>query len=139
MWRLHQAIEDYIKKGVATFNCGCSWGGDLFFMQSINKHKEKYPNIKLIICQPCQEQDKLWSEQQKAEYKNILEKADEVILVSNLPYANFLMIKRNEYMLARADYVLSIYNFKNIGGGTQDTLKKTEKIDKIKEILIIKP
>lgn len=136
--RLHSNVESYINKGCNTFLCGGAINSDTWFAKSVVRHKEKYPHIKLIICQPCQEQDKLWNEQQKAEYKNILDRADEVILVSDLPYANFLMIKRNEYMLARADYVLSIYDFKG-NGGTRDTLKKAEKIDKIKEILIIKP
>ena len=136
--RLHDNVENYINKGCINFICGGAIGSDTWFAKSVLKHKEQYPQIKLIICQPCQEQDKLWNPKQKEEYKKILDKADEVILVSDLPYAAFLMLKRNEFMLARADYVLSIYNFKG-SGGTFDTLKKAENLEYIKEILIIKP
>ena len=48
MWRLHEAVEMFIQKGYTNFIQGGAIGADTFFAQSVQKHKEKYSDIKLI-------------------------------------------------------------------------------------------
>lgn len=137
MWRLHQTIEMYIEKGCVDFLCGGSIGADTFFALSVLKHKEKYKNIKLILYLPCREQDKLWNQQQKEQYKEILEKADEVVYISE-HYTDSCMLLRNLKLIEDSTHLLSIFNGES-KGGTYYTINKAKKLDTIKEIFIIKP
>ena len=135
MRRLHDSVEDHINRGFTRYQVGLAVGSDAWFTKSVIRHKIKYPHIKLVGYVPCQEQDKLWNTKQKEEYKYLLKNCDEVILVSDLPYAGFLMIKRNERMVNECDAVLSIYDFRG-SGGTYQTIKYTNKLEK--PITIIK-
>lgn len=135
--RLHDNIENYILKGCDTFISGGAVNSDTWFFKSCLKHKEKYPHIKLIIYQPHPEQDKLYNSAQKEDYKKIIENADEVVLISE-EYSKTCFQLRNMQMVNRADYLLSIYDFKG-NGGTHNTIEYGKKVDNIKEILIIKP
>lgn len=137
MWRLHQAVEMYIKKGCKTFFCGGAIGADTFYALSILKHKEIYKDIKLIMYLPCKEQDKLWSKEQKKQYKEILEKADEIVYISE-KYTETCMLLRNIKLIEDSTHLLSIFDGEP-KGGTYFTIQKAQKADNIKEIYIIKP
>lgn len=63
---------------------------------------------------PCLNQDKYWSDKQKAEYKSMLEQADKIIYVSK-DYHNGCMLKRNRYMVDNSTYIIS-YCTKAFGG-----------------------
>lgn len=135
--RLHQNIEDLINKGYTNFLCGGAISSDTWFSRSVLKHKEKYPQIQLHIYVPCLEQDKLWNLSQKEEYKQLLEKCDKIVQVSDEKYSDYCMKLRNIKMVDNSDYLLSIYDFSH-KGGTHFTIKYAEKAENIKEILIIK-
>ena len=135
-YRLHERIEEYIKRGCDTFCSGGAISSDTWFFKSCLKHKEKYPHIKLILYQPHPEQDKLYNSAQKEDYKKIVENADEIILVSK-EYTPSCFQLRNIQMVNRADYLLSIWDFSS--GGTANTIEYAKTAKNIKEILILKP
>ena len=137
MWRLHQAIEDYIKKGVTTFNCGCSWGGDSFFMQSINKHKETYPNLKLVGYIPHKGQEEKWTEENKKLYQELIKTCDEIVQVSDEPYTERCMLFRNIRLVENCDYLLALSDG-NKKSGTWQTINLAVESKKVKEVYIIK-
>lgn len=136
-WRLHERIEDYIKLGCKKFLCGGAAGADTLFSLSLIKHKEKYKDIKLILYLPCKNQDKLWSQEQKKQYKEILEKADEIIYVSE-EYTETCMLLRNIKLIENSTHLLSIFDGVP-KGGTHYTIQKALKAENIKEIYTIKP
>lgn len=137
MWRLHQNIELYIEKGVTEFSCGCCYGSDFYFMSSINKHKEKYPNIKLIGYIPHLNQSEKWSQENKLEYDRLIKTCDKIIQVSNEPYTNQCMLFRNLRLVENCDYLLALFDG-NSKSGTQQTINLAIKNDKVKEIMVIR-
>lgn len=136
MWRLHQRVEEYIQKGCREFLCGGAIGADMFFALSVLKHREIYKYIKLILYLPCKEQDKLWNEEQKKQYKEILEKADKIIYVSE-EYTESCMLLRNLKLIENSTHLLSIFDGEP-KGGTYYTIQKALKAENIKEIYTIR-
>lgn len=136
-WRLHEKIEDYIQLCCKKFLCGNAVGADTLFSLSVLKHKEKYKDIKLILYLPCKDQDKFWTQEQKKEYREILEKADEIVYISE-KYTETCMLLRNIKLIENSTYLLSIFNGIS-EGGTYYTIKKALEAKNIKEIYIIRP
>lgn len=137
MWRLHEAVEMFIQKGFTHFIQGGAIGADTFFANSVHKHKEKYPHIKLITYVPHKNQDSLWNSAQKEEYKKLINNSDEIVQVSDEEYAPYLMQLRNIRMVDKADALLSLWDGEH-KGGTWNTIEYATKQDSIKEIYIIK-
>lgn len=135
--RLHEAVEDFINKGFVNFNHGNAVGADAFFARSVIKHKEKYPHIKLITYVPCLEQDKFFSEEDKAMYKHIIEKSDKVIQVTDEPYSKYCMKLRNIKMIDDCSQVLSIWCGDKLSG-TWATIQLAVEAENVKGIYIIK-
>jgi len=117
--RLERAVEEAIKSGVTTFYNGMAVGFDIVAAETVLAFKKKYPNIKLIACIPCLNQDKYFSEREKQDYYAVLEKVDEQVLVSER-YNRGCMLKRNRYMADRADMMIAYCNKES--GGTAYTV-----------------
>ena len=99
-------------------------GFDLVSAKCVLTFKEKYPDIKLIACIPFYQQDKYFSDEDKKEYAEILQKADEQILLSEKYYRGCLHV-RNKYMADRADMLITYC--KKDTGGTAWTVKYFQK------------
>lgn len=137
MWRLHQAIEDYISKGVTTLNVGLCYGADFYAIQSWNKHKETYPNLKLVAYIPHKGQEEKWTEENKKLYRELLKTCDEIVQVSNEPYTERCMLFRNIRLVENCDYLLALSDG-NKKSGTWQTINLAVENDKVKEVYIIK-
>jgi uncharacterized phage-like protein YoqJ len=95
--RLDELIPELIGKGFTRFLAGGAIGFDTLAAQAVVRTRELYPDIKLIIVQPCKDQEARWNEYQIAEYWRILEQADEVICLSD-HYYDGCMQARNRYL-----------------------------------------
>ena len=137
MWRLHQAIEDYIKKGVTTLSVGLCYGSDFYAMQSWRKHKETYPNLKLVGYIPHKGQEEKWTEENKKLYKELLKTCDEIVQVSDEPYTERCMLFRNIRLVENCDYLLALSDGRKNSGCWQ-TINLAVENDKVKEVYIIK-
>ena len=136
LWRLHDAIVNHIEKYQCdTFISGMAIGVDSFSARIVLKLKEKYPHLKLIAAIPCKNHSKMWNKETQEEYQQILEKCDQVILVSDEEYKPYLMQIRNEFMSDRAQYVIAVWDGSE--GGTGNMVRYCEKQDK--QIYIIRP
>jgi uncharacterized phage-like protein YoqJ len=126
-----------------TFQCGMAIGADLMFAQAAFELKKQYSSIvKFIAVIPCIDHDKKWSERDRLLCREIIEKADEVVIVSNCRYYNGCMAKRNRYLADSCDELLSIYDGQR--GGTMQTINyakgrglKVTMIDPTKELIIV--
>lgn len=76
--------------------------------------KNKYPNIKLILILPCENQTKGWKEEDVIRYNYIRSKADKVKILSQ-NYFKGCMHLRNRYMVDCSSYCLC-YCKRKIGG-----------------------
>lgn len=67
---------------------------------------------------PCKDQDRLWRDIDKRRYQHFLNKARQVIYISNEPYdkTKTQMKDRNKRMIEDGDTVLAVWNGKRNGG-----------------------
>ena len=84
-----------------------------------NKHKE----IKLILVLPCKDQEKYWTENNKAAFAEIKNKADKIVYLSE-NYSKDCMHKRNRHLVNFSGYCVAYLN-KN-SGRTAYTLAKMD-------------
>ena len=97
--RIHPLIETLIKNGYRHFACGGAIGFDTFAATYILALKKQGYDIELVLMLPCTDQTAKWDDYDKFVYKDILSRADEVIYVSERPYFNGCMQKRNRALV----------------------------------------
>ena len=132
---LKKAIETVIKAGVTTFYNGLACGFDLEACEMIFTLKKKYPQIRLIGCVPCLNQDAYYTLDDKKRYEMICNRLDEKVEVSSTYYYNGCMQKRNRYMCDRADVMIAYCNKDT--GGTAFTVKYFQKTYPEKQVIFI--
>ncbi len=120
---IQNAIINY---GITHFISGMAIGFDMIAAELVLELKKDYPFITLECAIPCKEQDKLWREQQKERYKNILSQANKVTYVSDKPYYYGCMQKRNRYMIDNSSVLIALFNGKP--GGTKQTVDYAKKM-----------
>ena len=132
---IKKAVENCIKKGVEIFYNGVAKGFDLLSAKVVLSLKKKYPNIKLIACIPCYNQEKNYNEEEKKAYIEVLAKTDEKIYVSESEYFRGCMQKRDRYLVDKADILIAY--LKEDTGGTAFTVNYCKKKYPFKEILFL--
>lgn len=132
--KLKREIKKLILSGVDTFYNGMAMGFDLLAAEKTLELKKKYPHIRLILCIPCYEQEKNFSEKDKGRYATIYKKADEKTVLSDTYYRG-CMQNRNRYMVDRADVLVAYCNKPD--GGAAYTVKYFKKSKPEREIVFI--
>ena len=132
---LTKTLETLIKKGVTTFYNGGAKGFDLISAEIVLDLKKKYPFITLILCIPCINQEKYYTEEDKKKYQEIFKKADEKIYISNYAYFKGCMQKRDIYLVDHCDILIAF--LKKEKGGTAFTVSYCKKKYPYKEILFL--
>jgi uncharacterized phage-like protein YoqJ len=135
---LTNAIELVInQEGINRFISGGALGVDTLAFYSVHKLKEKYEGITNILALPFEQQDKIWTSEQKKWYRKMIELADEVIYVDTLEaykikdlivgeYHPAKMQKRNEYMVDHSFVVIAMWDGSN--GGTGNCVRYARKL-----------
>lgn len=114
-------------KGVRTFWIGGAQGVDMWSAEiliSLKKDKA-YSDIKIMIAIPFEGYNKMWKKQYSERLKNILDYADDVVVVSSKKDSKEeLYKKRNQYMVDKADCLLAVLDRNRIitRSGTQMTI-----------------
>lgn len=116
---LLETIESLVQKGVTEFRAGGALGFDTLAALSVLEVKERYPHISLVLILPCKDQDKGWSAANKRRYDEILERADEVKVLSEHYYRGCMYV-RNRALVEDSDYCVAFLREKS--GGTQMTV-----------------
>ena len=122
---LDRVILNLIKNGVNEFYCGMAQGFDLSAAESVLLYKEKY-NVKLIACLPCPEQSETFTSKNKARYNSVLEKCDEIVVVSS-EYYKGCMHARDRYLVDSCDFLVCFLRKKS--GGTYYTVNYAKKLN----------
>jgi len=125
-----QLIELY---SVTNFISGMALGWDSWCAEEILKLKNKY-DITLECAVPCKEQEKHWDKADKERYYEILNKADNIVILQN-KYSDDCMLKRNHYMINKSLYIIALWDGQK--GGTAKTLQYAMKLKRC--ITIIDP
>ncbi len=123
------AITEY---GITNFISGMAIGVDLDFAEIVLKLRNKY-TITLECAIPCPNQTLKWNSADKLRYENILERADEINLISER-YIPECMLKRNRYMVDKSELIIAVFNGIE-QGGTWYTINYAKSKNKIIEII----
>jgi uncharacterized phage-like protein YoqJ len=107
-------------------------GFDLLAAETVLKLKGTYPQIKLIACIPCLGQEKNYTEEDKSRYALILEKCDDIKIISRTYYPG-CMFSRDRYMVDNSDYVVAL--LRHTHGGTYYTVSYAK--SKNKPIIVV--
>lgn len=97
-------IED---KGADCFIAGGALGFDTLAAQTVIELKEEYPFIKLYLYLPCRDQSRLWSDEDRYQWRIIMTKSDGYKYVTDGPYVDGCMQKRNYKMADDALYCIA--------------------------------
>ncbi len=117
--RLLKTIGFLAERGVSEFRAGGALGFDTLAALAVLEMKEKYPHISLKLILPCKDQDKGWSEADKRVYYEIIERADEVAILSEHYYRGCMFV-RNRALVDGSDYCVAF--LREHKGGTQMTV-----------------
>lgn len=127
-------LKELFKKFLKEQNCkeaitGMALGVDTIFALAVIELKEEGFDISLHCAVPCFNHTSAWFNKEDIKrYNDILEKADIKKIVTEAPYAPYVMQKRNEYMVNNADMVLSVHDGSK--GGTYNCVLYAKKKEK---------
>ena len=130
----------YDKYGVDTFRyiSGMALGIDTIFFEIalwLREHSGDF-TVEVVAAVPFLGQESAWPKESRKQYHELLEQADETIVVSKGGYEPWKMQRRNEFMVDHSDVVLAVYNGAKFGG-TKNCVDYAQKQNK--ELIIINP
>lgn len=130
---LDQAVRQAIADGYTAFISGFADGVDLMFAEIVSQVIQKNPGIKLIAAIPYRK--RLETLQKRERTKFLIEQCSEIYVASE-EYLPSVYVKRNRYMVERADRVIAVYDGRD-SGGTVGTIRLAHQMKKeLREIPI---
>ncbi len=114
-----RAIERLVRGGTTVFIAGGALGFDTIAARAVLSEKKNYPMIRLVLALPCPQQDALWNESDKKVRRDIIARADTIVLLAER-YTPACMHLRNHYMVDNSS--LCIAYFDGSSGGTASTV-----------------
>lgn len=115
--RLDETITELITQGVVFFGAGGARGFDALASKTVLKARESNPAVKLIMVLPCSNQEVKWSENEKQEYRQLLDAADKVVYVSEQPYFDGCMKARNSRLVEESSVCVAYMKHGRSGTG----------------------
>ena len=113
--RTKQILIEAIEQGYRYFGAGGALGFDTLAAQTVLELKSEYPEIKLILVLPCENQTRGWEQADIEEYEQIKAAADKVVYTSKAYYSG-CMHKRNRHLVDNSS--LCICYLTEQSGGT---------------------
>ena len=116
---LEKAVIESIENGYRYFGAGGALGFDTMASFTVLRLRNKYPQIKLILVLPCENQTRNWKTADIEKYEHIKSQADKVAYVSK-EYTRDCMHKRNRHLVDNSS--LCICYLSKPSGGTAYTV-----------------
>lgn len=95
---LRKTIEEQIKAGIMFYGAGGALGFDTLAAQTVLDMKKEYPQLRLILVLPCEDQTRGWRSEDIAVYEDIKGRSDKVVYASR-EYTPDCMHKRNRHLV----------------------------------------
>ena len=96
--RLREIIAVQIKAGVVFYGAGGARGFDALAALTVLDMKKEYPQLRLILVLPCEDQTRRWCSEDIAVYEDIKRRSDKVVYVSR-GYTPDCMHRRNRHLV----------------------------------------
>jgi uncharacterized phage-like protein YoqJ len=109
------------KLGVNRFFTGGALGFDMAAAVTVINLKYEYPALSLTLALPCRNHTLRWEQKQRNHFGTVMNRADDVIYVTDRTYENGCMPRRNRYMVDRSAYCIAWYDGR-LSGGTRYTV-----------------
>lgn len=93
--------------------------------------------IPLIAAVPFTGQEKIWPKKSQDDYNQLLNQAQEIVIVCEGGYAGWKMQQRNEFLVQNCDILIACFINNEVSGGTFNCIQYAKKQDK--DILVIDP
>lgn len=120
-----EAVRD---RGYRTFISGMAKGVDMWACNIVLSLKGQFPDIKLICAMPYRNHGKSWSGVDKYELNRFLDKADEIVYVSE-NYDRLCYKRRNQFMVDRSSLLIGICVSEQSGTGQTIRYAKSKGIE----------
>ena len=117
--RLRRVIEEQIKAGIVFYGAGGARGFDTLAAQTVLDMKKEYPQLRLILVLPCENQTRGWHSEDIAVYEDIKCRSDKVVYVS-WEYTPDCMHRRNRHLVDHSGTCICYLT--RSGGGTAYTV-----------------
>ena len=115
------AVRELMMRGFWTFLVGGALGFDALAQRTVLAMREEFPFVRVVMAIPCADQDARWNSGDRAEYRRLLETADERIVL-NPVYTPSCMRERNRFMVDHSAVCVAYYDGRD-GGGTASTVR----------------
>lgn len=112
--RISNVMDILINNGVIYYGTGGALGFDTLAAQVVIEKRKQYPQIKLILVLPCQDQTVNWDVKDIETYYNIMQQANKTVFTSK-KYHPGCMFKRNRHLVDNSSYCIA-YLEKETGG-----------------------
>ena len=122
--RLRQVIAALVKEGVVYYGAGGALGFDTLAAQTVLEMKKEYPQLRLILVLPCEDQTRNWRSEDIEIYEDIKARCDKVVYVSRR-YTPNCMYKRNRHLVDHSGTCICYLKREN--GGTAYTVGYAKK------------
>lgn len=118
--KLEGLLEHLYARGYRDFLCGGALGFDLYAAEQVVSLRNRHPDVRLISCIPCEDQNQRWRANDQNRYRRLLYLSDEVRVLSRFYYEGCMQV-RNQYMVDRSSLCVSY--MKRLRGGTLSTVR----------------
>lgn len=95
---LDRVLEGLIGRNMTVFRAGGAIGFDTLAALKVLEKKEKYPEVRLELILPFQDQTKGWSESNREAYEYVRSRADKVICLHEA-YVSGCLLERNRKLV----------------------------------------
>lgn len=96
--RLREIIAEQIEAGVVFYGAGGALGFDTLAALTVLDMKKEYPQLRLILVLPCEDQTRGWCGEDIVVYEDIKRRCDKVVYVSR-EYTPDCMHRRNRHLV----------------------------------------
>ncbi|KAB4253869.1 SLOG family protein [Bacteroides uniformis] len=118
-------VRELYGQGYGVFYTGMANGFDMIAAEAVLQVKDTYKDITLVAAVPFRKQPLWFDAEDQLLYKNLLKRMDRVVMLSENYYRG-CYIRRDEYMVSKADTFLAYWDLVRKGGTFYTVSKAVE-------------
>lgn len=106
--QMERQLRRLCQRGVRRYICGMARGTDFYFLEALQKLREEY-DLTVEAALPFYGQERHWRMEDQERYAALLEQCD-LISCQGERYSEGCMLRRNRYMVERAQILLTVFD-----------------------------